>query len=316
MNIKDIPPFDDLLSTFSKTLNTVWNIHHKIHQPIIDRWLDNFSGEALQSDTLSKTDAAELEKQLALFLLCNFVYYNESEVKYLTKVMFGNYLHNIFSTKGKSTIDDDNINELLNKTQFSFLGQSSESSSYLLYHFRQENDLPKNNFIVSNKTENIVFIDDFSISGTQAIGYLDEYFENNPSSIDRKIFMLIMISTETAINELKNNFNNVTVLPCIIMDDRSKSFSDSSIIFDGYKDEIKQQAKRMCEFYGKYLIDLSDNKMTAIGYGGDGYLFGSYYNIPDNTLPIFWSDKNNWHYLFKRYNKNYGDGINIGGRYV
>jgi len=54
-----------------------------------------------------------------------------------------------------------------------------------------------------------------------------------------------------------------------------------------------------------------------LGFGGDGYMFGAYYNIPDNTLPIFWSSQNDWNYLFKRYDKKYdASGTTLGGRYV
>ena len=79
---KNIPPIRDLMDKLQKTINNAWNIGNRIHQPSIDRWLDNFTGEALctNGNGSERKEAAEREKQLALFLLCNFVFYNENKL--------------------------------------------------------------------------------------------------------------------------------------------------------------------------------------------------------------------------------------------
>jgi hypothetical protein len=179
MSYKDISSHTILLDVLRKTITTAWNIGNKIHQPSINNWLNNFTGEALCTEELSRSEAENLEKQLALFLLCNFVYYNENEIKHLTRVMFDNYIHKVFSLQGVKTLNDDNINDLLVKTQFTLLGRISESSSYLLYHFRQENDLSKENFAKKEVTENIVFVEDFSITGSQAVEYINSHKNDN-----------------------------------------------------------------------------------------------------------------------------------------
>ena len=315
MDDKKLPSKEVLMKTLRNTISTAWNVGTKVNEPSIDKWLSNFTGEALHSDCLSKEDAEEFEKQLALFLLCNFVYYNDIEIKYLTKMMFEKYIHCIFGGENKNNVNDDDINELLSKTQFAPLGTISESSSYLLYHFRQENDLSKENFKKNERIANIVFIDDFSISGDQAFKYINKYIEDNKEwVIYKRIYILLMITTNKAFDELRK-VAGITVLPCIIMDDRSEVFSETSVVFKGYHDNIKETAKRMCKFYGDKLIEKTE-KMTPFGYDGGGYMFGTYYNIPDNTLPIFWSNKNNWNYLFKRYDKKYSGGIKLEGRYV
>jgi len=317
MNKKQIPSTDVLMDNLQKTISNAWNIGNYIHQPIIDRWLGNFTGEALcdTNNELIREKAAEYEKQLALFLLCNFIYYNEKEIRHLARKMFDKYVHSAFILENKETITDDDFDKLIEKTQFTFLGDISESSSYLLYHFRQENDLPTQCFVEKDTTENIVFIDDFSITATQAPGYINKKIESSNWHTNKKIYVLLMIATDKAIKELEQ-INNVTVLPCIILDDSSKAFSDSSIVFTEYDETYKNDAKRMCEYYGEKIIT-NDMKMTSLGFGGGGYLFGAYYNIPNNTLPIFWSSHNNWNYFFKRYNKKYGvSGTNLGGRYV
>ena len=45
-----------------------------------------------------------------------------------------------------------------------------------------------------------------------------------------------------------------------------------------------------------------------LGYNNDAYAFGFFYNTPDNTLPIFWSDHGDWKPIMKRYDKKYTNG--------
>jgi len=312
--LRDIPPFEQLMETLHKTIKIAWNIENKMHQPSIDRWLDNFTGEALNEAYADKSEAAQREKQLALFLLCNFVYYNESEVKYLARLMLKKYVHSVFETENKIFVSEDDIYTLLDeKTKFSYLGEASESSSYLLYLFRQENGLSRKVFSENQNAENVVFIDDFSISGSQAEMYLKSKIKNLGE--DKRYYVLLMIATEEAI-ELLNKIGGVTVLPCIYLDETAKTFNESSIVFAGYKDNCKLETQKMCEYYGEKIIT-STKDMKPLGFDGKGYLFGSYYNVPDNTLPIFWSSKNNWIFLFKRHDKQYyKSNIGWGGHYV
>jgi hypothetical protein len=316
VELRDIPDFNTLIDNIQKTINNAWNIGNKIHKPSIDKWLENFTGEALcRKDKSDIMEAVKKEKQIALFLLCNFVYYNEDEIKYLVRVMLDNYAHTIFSQECKSTVTNVDFTELISSSQFTFLGNISESSSYLLYHFRQENDLSKQCFSESPTIKNIVFIDDFSITGSQAKDYIQKKINNPTWDKNKRIFVLLMIATNDAINVI-NEIKGITVLPCIVLDEKSKAFSPTSTVFSGYDTKWVDEAKKMCEYYGKNLVTIK-NGMTSLGFGGSGYMFGAYYNIPDNTLPIFWSSQNNWNYLFKRYDKKYGvSGSNLGGRYV
>jgi len=315
--LRDMPSMSILMGNLQNTINNAWNIGNKIHQPSIDKWLENFTGEALCSCGKSDLkDASAREKQIALFLLCNFVYYNENEIKHLVKVMLDRYAHSVFSQEGKTTVTDVDFTNLVNISQFTFLGNISESSSYLLYHFRQENDLSKQCFVESVETKNIVFIDDFSITGSQALAYINKKINDPEWDKGKRIFILLMVATDEAIKTL-SAINGVTILPCIVLDEKSKVFSARSTVFSGYDPTCLIEAKKMCEFYGNRIVTVNMHGMTPLGFGGNGYMFGAYYNIPDNTLPIFWSSQNNWNYLFKRYDKKYGvSGTALGGRYV
>ena len=313
---RDIPPIEQLMETLQKTIKFAWNIEGKMHKQSIYRWLSNFTGEALVAENSSeeeKTEAIMREQQLALFLLCNFVFYNENEVKYLTKLSFKKYIHAHCVKESMETLSARELNNLLDKTRFSYLGKPSESSSYLLYLFRQENYLAINMFDNIKKGDNIVLVDDFSISGSQAVGYLKEKI--NECGRDKNYYLLLMIATEDALCEL-NKIDGVTILPCISLSETSKTFSPESIAFSGYKSCYAEDAKKMCEHYGAKLTG-DGSKTQPLGYGGSGYLFGAYYNIPNNTLPIIWSSSNNWKPIFKRQNKRYAKhDISSGGHYV
>lgn len=319
MKYKKLPSYDTLMFTLRKTINTAWHIN-TIHEVGINKWLDNFKGDALCKKDFEREEARELERRIALFLLCNFIYYNEEEVKHLMKVMIEKFIHEYFLNHGLVEVNDDDIDSLIGKTTFSPLGNQSESSSYMLYLFRQINDLSKYDFEEKKEGNNIVFVDDFSITGSQAEWYIKRYLKEHPNTQQKKIYVLLMISTQEAIQKIKSISAITDVLPCIIMDDSSKVFSDTSIVFQGYSLELKKQARLICQHYGERILSEEDKKdgATAFGFGGGEYLIGAYYNTPNNTLPIFWSDENSWKPIFRRYNKKYTSEskIRIGGQYV
>lgn len=316
---KELPSLSRLKEILHKTISTAWHIN-TIHENAIDQWLNNFDGSSLCHIKHNLNEAKKLEQRIALFLLCNFVYYNEQEVKHLMRNMMGKYIHTFFAGENKEYIDEEEIDRLIKVTSFCSLGNQSESSSYMLYLFRQVNDLSKNDFNIKSDCENLVFIDDFSMTGTQAEWYIKDFFKEKPEYKLKNISILLSISTKEAMDKLKkiNGVNNV--IACIVMDDTSKVFSDSSIVFQGYSPELKEQAKRMCEYYGDRILSNEDKKSgaTPLGYGDCGYLLGAYYNTPNNTLPIIWSEENLWYPIFKRYNKKYvsDNKIRLGGQYV
>ena len=57
-------------------------------------------------------------------------------------------------------------------------------------------------------------------------------------------------------------------------------------------------AKELAEEYGKRI-----EPKKPLGHNNGEYSFGMFYNIPNNSLPIFWSDKNEWHPIFLRKEK-------------
>lgn len=154
-----IPSAEELRKQIMVTIDVAWR--SRLENKVIERWLSNFTGAALGD--------VEYERKLALWLLYNFTYINEDEVKYLCRLLFRKYIH--LSIEG-TEVSDKTVSDILEKSTFLPLGRSSESGAYVLYMFRQENDIPVRIFgddkSVSENNK-IVFVDDMTLSGTQAL---------------------------------------------------------------------------------------------------------------------------------------------------
>ncbi|MEX2484177.1 MAG: hypothetical protein WED10_06450 [Brumimicrobium sp.] len=309
----ELPPENELIKQISLTSVKIWNT--TILKDDILKWLENFKGLVYP---------IVYERKLALWLLSNFVFYNESEVKHLCKLLFEDYLHFKFKVskrEGKSS--EELYEEILQKTRFYHLGKAGESSGYVLYYFRQENDLPIKRFVSKIKdlpqvVENVVFVDDVSLSfgdkpsggsKNQSLKYINQLRDEETSLKDKEIYLLSFIATKGAIDYLAEN--DVKVISPIILDDTEKCFSSSSRVFIDFS-KHNARCKKFAHSYGK-----SIKTNHPLGYNDGQFLFGFFYNTPDNTLPIFWSQENNWIPIIKRYHKNYRNNkLKELGRFV
>ncbi|MCF6149480.1 MAG: hypothetical protein E3K37_12575 [Candidatus Kuenenia sp.] len=286
------PSIIELKKLIMHTSATVWK--YEITEKEIDRWLNNFNGEVLTADE---------EKVLALWLLSNFVYYNDDEVIHLCKVLMRDFIHKILIDANtiQDKIDND-LAEIIARTRFLALGEASESGGYILYHFRRINDLHISYFIFSKKgdtdsVDNLVYIDDVTLTAGksgQAYRKLKKIKSDYPN---KKIILLTLIASEVAITELKKI--GVEVVTTIILDNRNKCFSPVSDIFHTYS-RYRIICKNFVLHYGNKI-----DSNWPLGYEKGEYAFGFFYNTPDNTLPIFWGTGNGWYPIFKRYDKNY-----------
>lgn len=198
-----LPSSDELKKQIMGTILVAWR--NNLELPIIERWLDNFTGEALGD--------ADHEKNLALWLLYNFTYYNEEEVKHLCRLLLRKYLHAYLK---EGVVGEQEINDVLKESTFFPLGRNSESGAYVLYLFRQENDLPLGFFDNGqeiSESSRIVFVDDMTLSGSQAkrnisrIKYGD--YKIKGEHISDKFMELLLTDTE---NGLRNEI--ITKITC------------------------------------------------------------------------------------------------------
>lgn len=124
---------------------------------------------------------------------------------------------------------------------------------------------------------------------------------------NERMILLAFFASERA----KEKFaaENIEVINCIDLDEMSSAFSATSMAFSEFESD-KQKCKEMCEYYGAKIK--SD---APLGYENCQYLIGLFYSIPNNTLPIFWGNKN-WNPIFVRHEKKYGGTINVKGKFI
>jgi hypothetical protein len=317
MDEESIEDFKDKQRAKIKALNeTIWE--SKAPNPKVKQWLDNFSG---------KSGEKYGEQVHALYLLSHFIYFGEKEIRELLRSLYRDlFKYPIIKDireRNRDTLDsllvEREFDKELKATRFLGLGNPAESGTHLLYYFRQENALPENLFIHgheifkrygdtgnlelrSNIVKRYVFIDDLCSSGSQASRYSKELLEDlKELKPDVKIMYYPLFGLQKGLGKLKNTkFDSVEAV--FMLDDSFKIFSVCSRYFITDEKYIsKEFAHKMCEKYGDQIFP-----SHPLGYKKNQLLLGFHHNIPNNTLPIIWSEgttKKEWSPIFRRYQK-------------
>jgi hypothetical protein len=306
-----------------KVLNeTIWE--KKVTQNKISNWLNNFS---------------EDERIHALYLLTQFIYFNEFQVKTLLKSLYRDIfkykqIHKI-RKENNNTLDELIVNKeykkVLNQTRFITLGNPAESSSELMPIFRKINDLPISLFKHSDlvkecpkEINHFVFIDDLCGSGTQATRYSNNIIPKIKLSHPKaKFSYLMIIGTKSGKNKISEETDFDFVDSVLELDTTYKCFDENSRVFKSKEDIINiDKIKEFTGNYGELLMNhfhLDRNpKMKAdalktqsdkkkFGFGDGQLSLGFHHNTPNNSLPIFWYNDApvQWVPIFKRINKKY-----------
>lgn len=301
-----------------KTLSeTVWE--GKAKEPEINEWLENFDPE---------TDDSDSEHLHALYLLSNFMYFGNREIRELLKALYRDlYKYPIIESIRKDNNDRTDADFLTqaferecDQTRFLGIGNPSESGSHLLYYFRQENALPKDLFIYSHQIfsrtgtppklsignsqiKRYVFIDDLCGSGSQAKRYSREILEPlKQLAPNIWVAYYTLFATKSGLDVLKNTlFDDVDTV--FEFDDSNRCLCDVSRYFPEDESRISRDfAKAMCLKYGERLYPAH-----PLGWKDGQLLVGFHHNTPNNTLPIIWYDepKPPWKPIFRRYPKIY-----------
>jgi hypothetical protein len=295
---KRLPTEEYLYDQIKLTVENSW--HNRLSRPDIETWLSNFTGEVYPR---------KYEQRLALWLLTNFVYYNEREVRHLCRELFRKFVHEVARrSSGGSDQGTQLLPSAITQSPFLPLGRAGESGAFLLYLFRQENDLAVSvcgrREDESSDTDDLLLLDDVTLSGTQATQYVSREFQKHG-----RVYLLTLLAAQDAIDSLSDQ--GITVIECVTLDARSRAFAAGSAPFQDFPADL-DPCRTVAENYGSQLFP-----GHPLGYDCGQYLFGFYYNTPNNTLPIFWSDRNGWKPVFSRHKKVYrGTTFAELGRFV
>lgn len=312
---------EELEATTKKLIATTWRTCG-LTWAEIKRWLEQFDmNAAIQDD----------EQIHALYLLTHFLYFDQDALRVLLKSVF----RDLYRTPILHTIRRDNADTLdqafleqrfsqtLEQTRFLGVGNPSESGVHLLYYFRQENALKKTLFIntheifrsVRDNTNQVsikirvpsirryVFIDDVCGSGTQARDYLrDEVEALKALDPSVKASYFVLFATPAGLTAVRglNCFDEVEAV--FELDESFKCLEPTARIFNPPAAEYdRAKVRATCHRHGTSLWSTH-----PLGYKDGQMLLGFSHNTPDNTLPIFWMQDDQWFPVFKRYHKDYG----------
>ncbi|TMK38569.1 MAG: hypothetical protein E6G56_14355 [Actinobacteria bacterium] len=286
----------------------------------LEAWLGNF-------------DSADEELQ-ALFLLSQFMYFGDREVRELLRAVYRDLFKYPIVEKVRrdhaDTLDCDLLEREfareLSRTRFMGMGNPAESGTHLLYYFRQENHIPKSHFVAETELfdrrldspdsrladpdiARLVFIDDFCGSGSQASIYsqrllavLRDVAQRSRQDLELCYFVLVgdgdgldRVARETVFDRVDSVFK---------LDGSYKCLEPNSRHFAECPQGIGREASRqMAEKHGAKLFP-----SHPLGYDNGQLLLGFHHNVPDNSLPIMWYDDKpgTWSAILPRYPKIYG----------
>ena len=306
----------DLESRYMNKIKTLseyaWD--HECSEPVVRRWLNCFDGRS----GFNK----QVERLHALHLLSNFLYFGLDEVRELLRALYRDIFQYRLIKKVRQNLGNSSNQDMIRRiyckelksTRFLPLGNPSESSSHLLYYFRQENDLPSNLFAYVHdilhdgyrahaNIKRCVFLDDFAGTGNQAIEYskiASRIRAANPIMVS---YYYAMISTPEAIKSIRESscFDEVE---CVVrLTDDLRAFSENSLF---YIDESPESPKVISKSIMKKIAKVYGNVLSPespLGYGFGQLILGFSHNVPDNTLPIFSADLPSWNAPFPRRRK-------------
>jgi hypothetical protein len=296
----NFPSEKELLNIIKYTSTT--SLGSEFAEKDIKSWLENFKGEVID---------VKYERLLALWLLSHFTYYNKEEVNHLCKVLYSDLIHLIVRSidTTQQTIEDT-VNSFFSKSNIISAEETSGSGGFIAYIFRQVNNLPIKDLFnfslenISDDIQNIIVIDDVTLSVGDAGQKYKFWQKAHKLYPNKNFYLLTLIANEDSIKDLYDTFK-INVVSSIKLDNRDRCFNGESDIFSSFP-ELIGIAKKVAEHYGRK-IDIRDSwgETNSLGYSDGQYAFGFYYNTPDNSLPIFWGQKNGWLPILKRYHKNY-----------
>jgi hypothetical protein len=269
----------------------LWN--DSILKEDVERWLKNFTGSVT---------SLPRERILGLYILSKYVYVPEREIRFLCREAYRLLLHALLeaNTPDPRAEVTPLIRRLVDSTKFYHLGGPGESGGHILYMFRQENELPLRLFLNpaanSKRIGTLCVLDDMSLTGDQATKYRRALSRIKSD----RVFFLFLIVSSAARRKLETA--GYTVISALEIDDSEMSLRPRSALLMDAENDLGLRfsvalIRRFCREYGK-----QSWPVYPLGYGDGALALGLHHNVPDNSLPILWSETN-WIPIVTRHHK-------------
>jgi hypothetical protein len=187
-------------------------------------------------------------------------------------------------------------------TLYAAMGDVGKSGAMIGYHLRRNTSISEENFlnedtfahVTEGRVENIVLLDDVIGTGNQATEAIEELTEVVLPLGVKNIFVLSVCGMRGAIEEIEEKTKAYT-FSAFEYDGIDTAASLDSSFYEGVAHEERDRLRQRLTAYGR--ISYARN---PLGFGGLGGLLVLPYNTPNFTLPIIWSDANQWIPLFRR----------------
>lgn len=195
-------------------------------------------------------------------------------------------------------------------TLFAGIGDGGKSGAMMGYNFRVINEIPEENFLTDESlkyleqgcVENIVLLDDVIGTGDQATEEIKKLTDKITPFGVKNIFMLTAVGMGVGIKKILKD-TKAHVFSAFEYSDLDTAKNLDSLFYEGVSHESRKKMQARLEYYGAVASD------WPLGYGGIGAFISFYYNTPNISLPLIWSNRNSWIPLFKRAVKI--DGISL-----
>lgn len=214
---------------------------------------------------------------------------------------------------------DIQLKEILSKTEDDIIlhpvSEYGKSSTLMVYYFKKTPTFKESEkridfyFHYTNfkhklknirKNTSIIFLDDFSGSGNQFNNYYKTFIKPQ-ISINRyikELFFLTLFYLPRAKKYIQNKHPEINLYGEV----RNPVFLSNKSVF-GYRNSMLP-IRDFCYKYGEglfttYNLGKNIEETHPLGYNNSQALIVFAYNVPNNTLPIIWSNKN-WIPLYPR----------------
>ena len=255
----------------------------------IRKWLDQF-------------DSAE-DQRLMFKLLSRVRFYSEDSVRAKMHEAFGIVRRNI------RTVVNPRARRRRDILVSSLDDSAAKSGLTYCKLFADENGIAdrcvqplgglSRRFGENHQIQRLVLIDDFSGTGRTLEGGL----KKNLALLQRanvegvRIVLIAVVGFAQARDRIERFMEQsgleADVHFCDSLGAEDQAFSEQSAIFPDRSE--REAAKQVAEAKGVMLVG-----KNSLGYGGTQATVVFYQSCPNNTLPVFWSEKNGWSPLFPR----------------
>lgn len=217
------------------------------------------------------------------------------------------------------TLLTENLPErfLRSDTKFVGLGRAAKSGPHQVYFVKQaiSSNASLNSIIdtkaaflaqaelpeLANHDAPIILVDDIIGSGQQAITFIDELISRFPEFAERDLAYCTVAGFEAGLRRVETQAKPLRgdVYTGYELREQQRAFAKDNPIW--YSENDRKRAKSWATEIGR---SLTGSEEHALGWENTEGLVCFSYNIPNNTLPLFWhtgQPENRWSNLFDRF---------------